>query len=157
VGYEYNDKVDKLIDAAKDALSRGKKNTAREHLEQVLDDNELHEEAWFLMFHAVDSEEDKRTCLENALSLNPNHTEARAQLDLLSGTTGSSLFDGFDPFAEEKAEEEELPFDYEDAAEGGQLASLLANRRLLIALMALFGLGFVCMTVLAVLLTTWAI
>lgn len=174
------------MQAARAALRLGDREAARDQLDQAIAKKEHSEEAWFLMYQVVDTEEERRICLENVLTLNPNHAAARAALDRLGGSpqpagpppSTDSLFAGEDPFAEPAPAEtvvapqpavdldEEPPFDdfFADAAPAPRKKSpspardkIKRQRRVLVAVMALLAIGTACMAVVAVLLITGVI
>jgi tetratricopeptide (TPR) repeat protein len=62
------------------ALKNGQREEARKLLMKVLEQEEDNERAWLWLSGAVDSDEDRRICLENVLTLNPNNDAARKGL-----------------------------------------------------------------------------
>jgi Flp pilus assembly protein TadD len=72
-----NNLLEQAISAARD----GRRDEARTALTQVVQADERNEEAWVWLAGMVDDPEDTRTCLENALHLNPSNTKARQGLD----------------------------------------------------------------------------
>ncbi|MAS37076.1 MAG: hypothetical protein CL610_23960 [Anaerolineaceae bacterium] len=66
-----------------DAARRGDKPAAQVLLRQVVAADPRNELAWMWLASAVDSIDERRTCLENALRINPNNTRAREALDRL--------------------------------------------------------------------------
>lgn len=167
MSYPYGGEVDALIDAAKSAIKTGNKEAAREYLDQVVENSEYNEEAWFLLYQVVDTDEERRICLENVLELNPEHDEARAALEQLNGgVTVDPLFGDFDPFADDAGAagaavaggrvgvEVQEPKKAKKTSKRGGLAN---NRRALVVLMILLALGTVAMVALAILLSVGAI
>lgn len=79
--------VDAMLRAAIEAYKNGNKADARALLDKVLEVDEYNENAWMWMSAAVETAEEKRTCLENVLVINPNNEKARMGMKSL----------GFDP------------------------------------------------------------
>lgn len=79
--------VDAMLRAAIEAYKNGKKADARALLDKVLEVDEYNENAWMWMSASVETAEEKRTCLENVLVINPNNEKARMGMKSL----------GFDP------------------------------------------------------------
>jgi hypothetical protein len=69
------------------ALNAGRKAEARKLLMQVVKQDKHNEMAWLWLSGAVDAKDDRRTCLENVLTINPNNTIARRGLALLNART----------------------------------------------------------------------
>jgi len=156
------------IAAAKKALKRGDKESARNILEGLVGEDERNVDAWFLLAQVVESSEDKGICLENVVTIDPNHAAGLA--------ARTALKEGRDPFSDDKdlfaAAEEELEaafsddteegFDVDDGAFDigpddapeivGRLDRFASNRRLLIWLMVFFGVGALCMFIIAIIL-----
>jgi tetratricopeptide (TPR) repeat protein len=62
------------------ALRHGERERGRDLLLQVVAADERIEPAWLWLSTAVDDPQDRLIALENVLTLNPNHAQARAQL-----------------------------------------------------------------------------
>ena len=62
------------------ALKAGEREQARALLMQVIERDEQNEQAWLWLSGAVTSKEERRTCLENVLSINPKNQLARKGL-----------------------------------------------------------------------------
>jgi tetratricopeptide (TPR) repeat protein len=62
------------------AARAGKRAEARALLMRVVEADERNEQAWMWLSGVVDDPDDMRTCLHNALELNPNNTQARQGL-----------------------------------------------------------------------------
>ncbi len=61
-------------------IEAGNLPAGRETLEQLLEQNEINEQAWFWLSKAVDDIDTHIICLENVLAINPNNTEAHNRL-----------------------------------------------------------------------------
>ncbi len=68
------------------ALKNGQREEARKTLLQVIEQDERNERAWLWLSGAVDTDEDRRVCLENVLTLNPHNATARKGLAKLGAT-----------------------------------------------------------------------
>ncbi len=71
------------LKAALSAMRRGDHTRARTLLIQLVSDDEHNEAAWLALSQVLEDPEDVRVALENVLTLNPAHAEARAQLNAL--------------------------------------------------------------------------
>lgn len=59
------------------AVKSGRLEQARTLLMQVIDQDERNEQAWLWLSGAVETDDDRRVCLENVLMLNPNNAAAQ--------------------------------------------------------------------------------
>src|SRR5690606_38117347 len=67
-----------------EAARAGDKATARDRFEQVTELDENNEKAWFWLASVVESDEEKRVCLNNVLVINPDNERAQQILDRLN-------------------------------------------------------------------------
>ncbi|XSG75107.1 tetratricopeptide repeat protein [Herpetosiphon llansteffanensis] len=65
------------------ALKSGNKALARQHLMQVVEQDENNEQAWLYLAGALDDPQEMRISLENALHINPQSSRAKQGLDWL--------------------------------------------------------------------------
>ena len=65
------------------ALRAGRKAEARQKLMQVVELDEENEQAWLWLSGVVESNADRRVCLENVLTINPTNAAAQKGLHLL--------------------------------------------------------------------------
>lgn len=72
--------VDRLLREGIVALRAGDKATAREKLMRAVEIDETNEQAWLWLSGAVETDEDRRVCLENVLTINPDNELARKGL-----------------------------------------------------------------------------
>jgi len=70
------------------ALNAGRKEEARRLLMQFVQQDERNEMGWLWLSGAVDTDEDRRVCLENVLAINPNNGVARRGLESLIAKKG---------------------------------------------------------------------
>lgn len=75
------------LNAGISALKAGNRLEARTWLMRVVEIDEENEQAWLWLSGTMDSHEDKRICLENVLTLNPNNLAAQKGLTKLPPTT----------------------------------------------------------------------
>ena len=61
-------------------LKAGQREEARKLLMQLIEQDEKNEQAWLWLSGAVDTNEDRRICLENVLTINPDNATARKGL-----------------------------------------------------------------------------
>ena len=80
--------INDLLERGKAALKAGRKTEARALFEEVLAKDEHNEQAWLWLSGAVDTDADRRICLENVLEINPHNGRARKALDLLRQREG---------------------------------------------------------------------
>ena len=76
--------VSELLKQGIAACKAGRKAEARALLEQVIELDDHNETAWLWLSGAVDTDEDRRVCLENALTINPDNALARRGLERLA-------------------------------------------------------------------------
>jgi len=74
---------DEQIQKAVVAFVNGDKATARDLLMQVVDRDETNVAAWWQLSRVVETADEREICLENVLTLDPNHTAARAAWEQL--------------------------------------------------------------------------
>lgn len=66
-----------------EAAREGKKAEAKEFFQQVVDADDKNEKAWMWLASVVETDEERRVCLSNALFLNPNNERAQAAMTKL--------------------------------------------------------------------------
>lgn len=72
--------IDAMLRAGVEAYRAGNNLEARAMLEKVLELDEYNEMAWLWLSAVVETPEEKRTCLENVLVINPNNENAKKGL-----------------------------------------------------------------------------
>jgi hypothetical protein len=75
---------DELLRQGIAACKAGRKAEARELLQQFLELDDHNETAWLWLSGAVDTDEDRRICLENVLAINPDNKMASRGLQHLN-------------------------------------------------------------------------
>src|SRR5512137_586382 len=70
-----------------EAARAGQKERARELLQEIVETDQTNLQAWLWLSSVVDEWADKRVCLENVLTLDPNHQAAQAGLAWLDRQT----------------------------------------------------------------------
>jgi hypothetical protein len=75
--------IDAMLRAGVEAYRAGNKLEARTMLEKVLELDEYNEMAWLWLSAVVETPEEKRTCFENVLVINPNNENAKKGLNSL--------------------------------------------------------------------------
>ena len=63
-----------------EAAREGKKSEAKTFFQQVVDLDDKNEKAWMWLASVVDSDEERRVCLSNALFINPNNERAQSAM-----------------------------------------------------------------------------
>lgn len=81
--------INAMLRAAADAANANKKADARALLERVLEIDQYNEQAWVELSKIVDDVEERRTCLENILVINPSSVYAKEMLNRLNAGTFS--------------------------------------------------------------------
>jgi hypothetical protein len=76
------------------AAREGRRTEARALLKDALQANPLSEQGWLWMSAVVDSQAERRVCLERVLSINPHNQTALSGLDQLSPGAGSADSNG---------------------------------------------------------------
>ena len=95
------------LQEAYSALENGEQAEARALFLQVIDADEENLEAWWGLAQASESVEDQIICLENVLTLDPDHTEARKRLSQIRPP-------GEDVTADVETEPKDKPLDLDD-------------------------------------------
>ena len=83
--------TDDLLKQGIAALNAGRQMEARNLLTQVVQQDDRNEMAWLWLSGAVDTDEERRTCLENVLAINPNNGVAKRGLESLIAKEGVRL------------------------------------------------------------------
>jgi hypothetical protein len=86
------------------AIRAGDKAKARELLTKVVEQNQLHEQAWLWLSAAVTDKQEQILCLENVLTINPNNEIAQKGLRKLGGTPPAATAEAAPPLPEPKPE-----------------------------------------------------
>jgi len=73
------------------AAREGDKATARDLFQQVVDLDEKNEKGWFWLASVVETDDERRTCLENVLHLNPANERAQQALETLNARMKKSV------------------------------------------------------------------
>ena len=68
-------------------MKKGERGKAREIFMEIVEHDEENEQAWLWLSGAVDADDDKRVCLENVLTLNPENQAAQKGLLKLGVST----------------------------------------------------------------------
>ena len=84
----YTMTTDEFLEQGITVLKAGHKAEARTLLMQVVEQDERNEIAWLWLSGAVDTDEERRICLENVLAINPNNGVARRGLASLTAKGG---------------------------------------------------------------------
>ena len=80
--------TDDLLKQGIAALKDGRKAQAHSLLTQVVQQDDQNEMAWLWLSGAVDTDEDRRICLENVLAIDPNNGVAKRGLESLIAKEG---------------------------------------------------------------------
>jgi tetratricopeptide (TPR) repeat protein len=72
-----------IIKQSIEAIKQGDKSNARTLLENVVKNEPRNEEAWLLLAHVAQTQEQARSCLERVLNIDPNNGRAKKQLEKL--------------------------------------------------------------------------
>lgn len=94
------------LDEAIEYIGRGDKEAGRQILEETLEEDEVNEKAWLWLSLVVDNDDDRRICLENVLTLNPDNRVAQRGLEALQSGTFSAEALMSDVVAEEATQPE---------------------------------------------------
>ncbi len=97
-----------LYHVAKVEAVGGKRKKALETLQDVLDSDEPHADAWILRSHLSQGFDEKLRALANALEVDPNNMAARAGYDFLEQVIGSTRTPYKDPAVDPHAPEPEI-------------------------------------------------
>jgi hypothetical protein len=75
--------IQQLMRDGIEAARAGDKATARDKFEQITEVDENNEKAWFWLASVVETDEEKRVCLNNVLVINPDNERAQQILERL--------------------------------------------------------------------------
>ncbi len=84
--------IDDLLNRGIAALKEGRRDEARRLLAQALEQDEHNEMAWLWMSGVVETDAERRICLENVLKINSSNTIAQRGLERLRAKPGVSPF-----------------------------------------------------------------
>jgi hypothetical protein len=90
--------VEAMIRQAIRAAKAGQKDEARQLLLRVTEIDETNEKAWIWLSGVVETDEDRMTCLENVLIINPGNQDAQRGLRMLEAKQAKSQSE-VSPFA----------------------------------------------------------
>lgn len=99
--------IEGMLNEAQREIDAGRKDAAMTLLLRVTELDERNERAWLLLAMAVDSAEEKRTCLDNVLIINPNNAGALRLLDELDLAVDNNILAGDNPFGFDTADDAE--------------------------------------------------
>jgi hypothetical protein len=97
------------LEAGITAAREGRRGEARDLLQQALQSDPRSERGWLWMSAVVETDDERRICLERVLTINPKNQTAQAGLDKLGSADG--LGDSFDDY---------LPVSQSTRAEAGE-------------------------------------
>jgi tetratricopeptide (TPR) repeat protein len=75
--------VPQILEQGIAAAKAGRKEEARQALMQVVELDERNEQGWLWLSGVVETQEDRRICLENVLAINPDNAHAKSGLEWL--------------------------------------------------------------------------
>lgn len=99
--------ADSMVRDAIKAYHAGNPDEARNLLFKATELDETNEQAWLWLSAVVEDDQDKQTCLENVLTINPNNDKAKQGLRILRERTSSA---SASPGAAAVVPEEDDPF-----------------------------------------------
>lgn len=85
-----NEELNRLLNEARAAATKGDRLTARQLLEQALSIDDNNVQAWLLLARVVGTPRERRICYENVLDIDPSNAEARRALETLKPSPPSS-------------------------------------------------------------------
>jgi hypothetical protein len=141
-----------LLQQGIEALKAGRKAEARGLLKQVVQQDQHNETAWLWLSGAVDTDEQRRYCLEKVLEINPGNGMAQRGLERLEAPSRPPFEEEREPVEDRtRAREEEAPSPGRRPT--GKREPKPTRKRLMVAVLAVLAVGAV-ITILAV---GWAI
>lgn len=78
-----NDQFISLMQSGRDAFARGNRQSAHELWREAAQINPYDEQVWLSLYEVLDSDEDRRVCLQNILQINQMNVQARRELNKL--------------------------------------------------------------------------
>ncbi|MCU0497053.1 MAG: hypothetical protein MUF87_06840 [Anaerolineae bacterium] len=82
--------VEAMVKEGIRAFKANKKEEARALWEKATELDQYNEQAWLWLSAVVETDDDKRTCLENVLFINPNNANAKKGLEMLDAESTKS-------------------------------------------------------------------
>lgn len=79
--------VEAMVKEGIRAFKANKKEEARALWEKATELDQYNEQAWLWLSAVVETDDDKRTCLENVLFINPNNANAKKGLEMIDAET----------------------------------------------------------------------
>ena len=84
---QWNRRVDDLLQAGKRAFEDGNPRLAHDIWREAATVDPYDERVWMALMRVLETQEDKRVCLENILAINPLNAKARRQLRVFQTTS----------------------------------------------------------------------
>ncbi len=119
---EHTPYLDQWLQEGIAAAKAGEMQTARFRLLDIVEQDQTNEAAWYWLYHVFDRVDDRRTCLENLILLNPDNQWAKEELlkvlESLPPTVGGLPPEGGDPTHRGAETHEPLPHTDKPTARG---------------------------------------
>lgn len=78
-----SERFEELFQAGRSAFAMGNQQQAHDFWKEAARLNPFNEQVWLALLDVIDSDEDRRVCLQNILQINPMNVQARRMLNLI--------------------------------------------------------------------------
>jgi tetratricopeptide (TPR) repeat protein len=85
-----SERFEELFQAGRSAFAMGNNQQAHDFWKEAARLNPFNEQVWLALLDVIDSDEDRRVCLQNILQINPMNVQARRALNQIVARTASA-------------------------------------------------------------------
>lgn len=85
-----SERFEELFQAGRSAFAMGNEQQAHDFWKEAARLNPFNEQVWLALLDVIDTDEDRRVCLQNILQINPMNVQARRALNQIVARTASA-------------------------------------------------------------------
>ncbi len=86
-----SERFDELFQAGRSAFAMGNLQQAHDFYKEAARLSPFNEQVWLALLEVIDTDEDRRVCLQNILQINPLNVQARRMLNQIVARTASAV------------------------------------------------------------------
>lgn len=86
-----SERFDELFQAGRSAFAMGNLQQAHDFYKEAARLSPFNEQVWLALLDVIDTDEDRRVCLQNILQINPMNVQARRTLNQIVARTASAV------------------------------------------------------------------
>ncbi|MBI1279547.1 MAG: hypothetical protein GC179_15580 [Anaerolineaceae bacterium] len=86
-----SERFDELFQAGRSAFAMGNLQQAHDFYKEAARLSPFNEQVWLALLEVIDTDEDRRVCLQNILQINPMNVQARRMLNQIVARTASAV------------------------------------------------------------------